>query len=228
MKPEEIEAKFKEFQSQVDAVKTQAELTRKDFELKLESAKKDVDQYRSLAEKREEDLRKFREESEKTKREAEETIAKARKQEIASFTEALKKAGRITPAQEEIMVKLMESMTSEAVVMKFKESDGSEKSHTLLSLFKLFVSGLRKQMNLAQETPGSRVAPITPFQEDEEGEHFMDVQSKAGGTQKMPVHGFELNKKAEEYMEQMRIKGQFISFADALLAVAPRRQKTQA
>ncbi len=228
LKPEEIEAKLKEFSSTIDLQKktfeTQITTMKSDFELKLESAQREVESWKANAQKREEEIKKFQEQAEKSKKEAEAAIAKSREQEIKGFAESLKREGRITPAQEEIVIKLMESMTSDANIHSFKEKDGSTRQHTQLSLFKLLISSLKKSVSYSEESYGVPPAASVPDANADEELPTQRVFSKQGGWQNLQVQGLNVADAAEKYMEEQRGKGKFVTYEQALIAVSPRKQ----
>lgn len=229
MKPEEIEAKLKEFSMAIDTQKKtfeiQMDTMKKDFELKLESAQREADSWKANAQKREDEIKKYQEEATKAKKDAEEALAKSREQENKAFAERLKREGRITAAQEEQVIKLMESLISSDAVATFKEKDGSTRSHTQLSLFKQLLSSLPVRVNYSESTYGVPPAAETPeIDGGEKAAQFMEVITKNGGKQTLPVQGVEIAEAAEKYMEEKRKAGIVVSYADALIAVSPRKR----
>src|SRR3990167_7864251 len=140
---DELTKKFETLTTSVDTMK-------KDFELKLESAKKDAEQWKTVATQKDEDLKKFKQEAETANKEKEKAYAEKRKQEDKIFLENLKKQGKLTPASQEIATKLMESMTSETVVATFEAKDGKKITHTQLSLFKELLGSLAKSPIFSQ------------------------------------------------------------------------------
>ena len=208
MTVEELEKQLKSFQSDFES-------TKKDFALKLESATKDAEQWKSIAAQKEADLKKFQADAEKAQAEAKKTFAESRAKENRLFLDGLKKEGKISPATETLAIKLMESMTQDAVIATFEQKDGKKVEHTQMSLFKEMLSGLAKspifremsrQANARQSVPG----------EGEEKEAFADIKS-AGSTKRLPLEGMETHLKALEYIEEQRKIGKTVSYEEALI-----------
>lgn len=207
---------LEELTKQFEALNTNVSTLKKDFELKLESAKKDAEQWKSVATQKDEDLKKFKLDAEKALEEKNKANAELRKQETAVFLETLKKSGKISPAMQETAAKLMESMNSEATVYTFEAKDGKKVNHTQLSLFKELLSSLAttpifRQMTRTgeptRETPPGTASEVT----------FTTVKT-AGGEKEYQVDGQDLHTAALQYQEDQRKTGRTISYADALIA----------
>lgn len=234
MEMKDVEAKLKLFQDQLSAQKTQAEAIRKDFTLQLDTAKRDADSWKATAQKREQEIAQFKELAEKEKANSEKLAKESRKREISEFVDSAKKAGKIVPAQEEIVTKLMESLTSEDEVAKFKEKDGSTKNHTQFSLFKAFINSLNKRKEFSEltETPAgmSYTSPDNFSEEDDSmnelPKHFTEYaeRSRTKGTS-VTFEGANIAAKAEEYITSMKAKGITVGYADALVAVSPKNAR---
>ena len=230
MDAKEMEQKLKDIQTKQEAseksFQSKIDVATKDFELKLESAHKDATEWKTVAEQREEENRQFQEKLEDDKKASEKKFAESRKAEILQFVESSINDGRIIPAQKNNVIKLMESMTSDATVIEFSEKDGSKKSHTQLSLFRAFVSGMKTAVSYGEHLPmGDRPAPLTPDSGDGVQE-FVDIRSE-GQTIRLPVEGADLAVKAFEYQKEQAKAGQTVSYEEALIALSPRI-KTQA
>lgn len=229
MKIEDVESKLKEIQdkalAQAQEFRSEIDSTKKDFELKIQSADKNAKEYKELAEKREEELRQFKEQFEKDKVEKDKLFKEARENDVKEFVHSLKKNERILPAHEPMVIKLMESMTSESMIMSFKEKDGSERKHSQLSLFKLLLSSLVKGSNFKQFTPTSPQHAETPDNnastEGLEAETFMDVLTE-GTVKRMKVDEADLAAKAYEYQAEQTKRGITVSYEDALIALSPK------
>lgn len=221
MDPKQVESTLKSFQTQLNSVKIQSEAMRRDFSDKLKVANTESATLRVLLKKKEDDLKTFQEQAQKDKVEKEKQFKELRTREISDFVESSKKAGKIIPAQEEAVVKLMESMTSEDSIAAFKEKDGSKKSHSQISLFKAFINGLPKRGHLQELTYSQVQEDSSPS--DETVTQFMDVKID-GTTISMPVEGQDLDAKAKAFMAEKSKLGITISYADALCAVSPREK----
>jgi hypothetical protein len=214
----ELESKFKDMSGQIDTM-------RKDFELKLDSATKDATQYKELAFKREEELRQVKEKAERDKFEQEQRSKEARKNDIKTFSEALVKDGKLTPAQKEIVVPLMESMTSDSEIHKFIEKDGSVKSHTQLSLLKAFLGTLKKSVSYGEFSPSGTAKIYTPDNavDDDSKQTFMDVK-KEGSVIRMAVDEADLAAKAYQHIEEQAKAGRRIDYYQALVELSPKQK----
>ena len=213
----EMEKKFSDLSVQVDTM-------RKDFELKLDTAQKEAQTWKANAEKRENELKEFREQAEKAKQEADVARVKVRSQEIRMFAGRIKSEGKIAPAHEDMVVKIMESMTSDAVIMTSKSQDGSMIAHTQFSLFMQLLEKLPKMPVYGELTYGGLPHSDIPNGDEPAAEQFMEVLTKNGGRQKLPVRGADVHQAAEKHMEEMRVKGIVVSYADALLAVSSKKR----
>lgn len=214
----ELEKKFSDLSATVDVM-------RKDYDLKLDTAQKETASWKENAQKREDEIRILREKTEKAEKDAKEASQKARASEIKAFASELKKNGKITPAQEEMIIKLMESMTSDAAIMTYKEKDGSDRTHNQLSLFKAILQGIKTQVVYGEMTHAGAYSPSAP-DSDQETEQFQEVITKGGGRTMLPKSEQALADAAEKYMEDQRVRGIVVSYGDALLAVCPKNKRT--
>lgn len=210
--PKTIEELTKDFETLTGSVSTM----KKDFELKLEGAKRDAAEYKSIAEKAQEDLKTFKVDAEKAQKEKEKAFAELRANENKNFLEGLKKVGKITPALQEIASKLMESLTSEAVVHTFEGKDGKKTSHTQLSLFKELLNGFSTApilRNMSQTPAGVREIPG-----EQAGEKTFVKVLTGGGVQSYELDGADLDSAANQYIQDQKSLGRTVSYADALIA----------
>lgn len=219
MDVKEMEKKFSELSASVDVM-------RKDFELKLGTAQNEVDSWKQNAQKREDEIKQYKEQAEKAKKDADEALGKAKEQEIKTFAEGLKREGKITPAQEEMAVELMKSMISKDTVMTFREKDGSEERHTQFSLFRKLLSGLQKRSIYGEQTRVSQFTKSVPDESSEDESQIVKILSK-GGEIELPIQDADLDRMAEQHMEEQRAKNVSVSYADALIHVS-KQQKIRA
>lgn len=218
MTPQEIEAKLKSMESNFDA---KLDATKKEYDLKLDAASKDAANWKTVAEQSQADAKKFQEEVAKQKKEKDEIARKSAEAENKVFVEKLKESGKVVPAQEEFIVKLMGSMSQDSEVLKFKEADGSETSHTQLSLFKKFLESLEPRVSYDTFSGGSIQSKLVP---DKQGqEQFMTIKTKAGD-QTLPIKDADLATKVFEYMEQRAKENRPVTYEEALIAVSPKRK----
>lgn len=220
IKPEEVEAKLKNFSDQIDEMKSVNEKNRKDFEQKLKTAESNAKDYKEQAEKNAEELRQFKAESDKRETEAKKALAAEREKSIIEFAASLKKAGKITPAQEGYVISFMKSLTSEADIITFNDKAGRKISHNQLSFFKELISGFGgKRVDFSEmKNSGEKIESDTPEDEGQDEEHFMDVRQE-GVVKHLPVSDFDLAAKALEYQEEKKKLNQIVSYGDALIAV---------
>lgn len=207
---EELTKKFESMQTEVSVMK-------KDYELKLDSAQKDAESWKKTAEAKQAEAKKFQEEAEKAKKEKEKAYSEARAKDVQVFLETAKSEGKITPAMQEIAVKLAESMTSEDEIATFGEKDGKKISHTQLSLFKEFVSSLPKIDKTKSLTHGQMIRKETP----KSGTGQEEVQTMEafvnGVKQTVILDDTALHFKAIELQEEYSKKGQRLDYAEALI-----------
>ena len=225
MTEQEAAQKLKDFQSQIDTMK-------KDFELKLDSVTKSAESWKSVAEQKQEEIKTLAEKNKKIQEDSDKATKEMREKENKQFAEALVETGRITPAQRDMVFKLMESMTSDVEIAKWgKNKDGSFTSHTQLSLFKEIVNSLAvKKSGSSRST-----SELTKMADDTNSRLTPDNASSANGGETVSVHIYgegrrdvpldeaDLAAKAFEYQAEQRKIGSIIDYATALLAVAPRK-----
>lgn len=216
---EELQKQFTAFQAQTES---KLELQKKDFELKLDAAKKDAEQYKQIAETNAATAKAFEEKAKAAEAEKAKAFAEAKKAEVKGYFESCVKAGSLTPAMRDIAVNLSESMTSETVVAKFEQKDGSSVSHTQFSLFKLFVSmiGKAKGFSIRETTPAADTKKVLPVNGDEAGhESFTEVIH--GGVKKtLPTQDVDLAARAFQYQEDQAKLGSKVSYETALIHVS--------
>lgn len=205
------------------------ELQSKSFQVQIDAAKKDGEQWKTVAQAAEEKAREFAEQAKKAELEKAKAFAEAKKAELAAFFAQVKKEGKITPAMEEIALKLAESMTSETVVATFEKSDGSKTTHTQLSLFKAFISALGKTRVFTEQTPGAGARSagtpraVAGANAGEEG--FAKVIF--GGTLKeLPLADGDLHARAVQFQDEARAAGRTMSYEAALIE-ASKEEKAQ-
>lgn len=219
MTEEEITRKFKSFEEQLGAMK-------KDFEVKLEAANTDAKQWKETAEKNATALKQFEQKAKDAEEARLKLLAENRKAEIKSFVDQAKKEGRIIPAQEEALTKLMQSMTSEAVVHTFKAKDGAETSHTQYSLMKQFIASLapHKAFVSILQPNGGQITRLNPTGADIEV-HMTEI--KRGGTVvSAVVDEYDTDLQANKFIADQAQLGRRVSYEDALIEIS--RQKKQA
>lgn len=206
---DEMVKKFETLETSVGNMK-------KDFELKLDSAKKDAEQWKTVATQKEEDLKKFKADAEKAIEEKNKAFAETRKAENSLFLEGLKKSGKITPAMQETATKLMESMNTEAIVHTFEAKDGRKVNHTQLSLFKELLASLGASpifRNMTQVTEPQRNTPGAVIAEEKV---FTTVKTKAG-EQTYEVDGQDLHTAAIQHIADQQKVGNTVDYASALI-----------
>lgn len=219
--PEQLETMFSDLSTQFSTAK-------KDFELKLESANKTATEFKELAQKREEELRKFKQEEATREEDRKVKAAAAYKAEIQEFIEAQVKAGRILPAFKEKFTAFMTSLTSESNVMEFKESDGSKRSHTQISLFKELITKMKSVVPVNSEmTDAGEMGADTPDGTEKPVEQYAEVHDK-GQLKKLPIAGVELAAKAYEYIEAQGKIGKKVSYEEALIFIEKKMRATKA
>lgn len=211
MEPKELEAKLKEFSAQVEILK-------KDFQIKIDAAEKDARQWRDVAQKKEEEAKKFQEQTEKDAEARKKADAEVRKTEHKAFVDKAKADGKIVPAQDESVLKLMESLSAEGEVAKFQAKDGSWRSHSQLSLFKEVIQNSGKRVDYGYRTTAiGRFEPATP---DKGGGGQQIEVFHQGAKVMLPLDGADLAAKAFEYQAEFRKRtGKEIDYDDALIAV---------
>lgn len=212
----EITAKFKSFEDNIGLMK-------KDFEMKLEAANTDAKQWKETAEKNATALREFEAKAKKAEEDRVKLLAENRKVEIKSFVDLMKKEGRIIPAQEEVLTKLMESMTSESTVHTFEAKDGSKIAHTQYSLIKKFIESMNPHKAFVSMTPsGGSVTRVLPGEEAGEV-HFTEI--KRGGVKiNAIVDEYDTDQLAKNFIDSQAKLGRKVSYEDALLEIS-RQQK---
>lgn len=203
-----------ELEKQMKSFKDDFEKTKKDFELKMESARKDAEQWKTIAADKDKELKEFKEKQTAREQEFQASQSAARLAENKSFLDALKKAGKITPAAEVLATKLMESMTQETVVHSYDEG-GKKVTHTQLSLFKEMLKTFSKSSVFTSMTHGSQPTRETPEHEEKE-ENFTQV-IKDGVLKTFKVDGAALDERAKSYQEEKRKNGINIDYATALI-----------
>ena len=215
---EELSKDFESLESSVSVMK-------KDFELKLDSAKKDTAEWKSIAEKNAADAKKFKEDAEKAEADKKKAYQEARIKEVKSFLDKAVESARITPAARELAEKLMESMTSDAIVYTFEQKDGSKTTHTQLSLFKEFIASLKQSKVFhTLTTQHTKQAATAPLSTDDGGQVRTMAVKKDGATQELIVDDYDLGVQAMEYQQEQRKIGRVIDYGEALIAVAKIRQ----
>lgn len=207
---------IEELTKQFETLNSSVSLMKKDFDLKLESAKKDAESWKTIATQKEEDIKKFKAEADKAIEDKNKAFAESRKQETASFLENLKKAGKISPAMQETATKLMETMNTETVVHTFEAKDGKKVSHTQFSLFKELLSSLSTTPIFRSMTQSGSQTKETPAGGDASEKSFTVVKTKAGD-QTYEVDGQELHAAALQYQEDQRKSGRTVDYASALI-----------
>ena len=218
MEQKEIDAKLKEFQSQIDGIK-------KDYELKLDSEKKNAEEWKTTAESKQAELKKFQEAAEKDKKASEAKLAEARKAESKQFVEARKSEGKLIPAQDRVVLALMDSMSSDGEVLKFEEG-GKTVSHSQLSLFKDFLNSLGKRIiyGTQSRTGETQVAGLPAGMREDETESFQEVI--IGGMRKtVQVDEADLASKASEYQAEQAKAGKRVDYGEALVAVQKQQRR---
>lgn len=219
MDPKEIEAKLKNFSDQIDEMKTVSEKNRKDFDQKLKSAELDAKQYKEQAEKTAEELRKFKADADQRDTDAKKALAAEREKSIIEFAAGLKKAGKITPAQEGYVISFMKSLTSEADIITFNDKAGRKISHNQLSYFKELISAFSGKRVDFSETKSNEKAEIeTPGDNENVDDHFMEVRQE-GVVKNLPVADVDLSVKAFEYIEEQGKLGRVVAYGNALVHV---------
>lgn len=210
----EIQAKFKSFEDQVTQVK-------KDFEVKLEAANTNAKQWEETAKKNAESLKQFEAKAKEAEDARVKLMAENRKTEIKAFVAQAKKDGRIIPAHEEIVTKLLESMTSDAVVHTFAAKDGAQTSHTQYSLMKQLIMSLAPHKAFVSMTPAGGSVRITP--EAQEETHMTEIHR---GGQKVTaiVDEYETDQEAKNFIAEQAQLGRKVSYEEALIEVS-RQQK---
>ena len=214
MTVEELEKQLKTFQSDFDQ-------TKKDFELKLGTAKKEADDWRQVAQKKEEEAKKFQEEAEKAEKERKKAEAEARKTEHKAFVDRMKAEGKLVPAQEEASLKLMESLSAEGEIAKFTAKDGSSRSHSQLSLFKEMVENSPKRVSFGYSTrkQGEHSPQLPGEGKAEGGEGQIEILHQGKRTM-IPLVGADMAARAFEYQAEVRkTQGREIDYGEALIAV---------
>lgn len=215
----EIQAKFKSFEESIS-------LAKKDFEVKLEAANTDAKQWKETAQKNAEALKEFEAKAKKSEEDRQKLVAENRKNEIKAFVDLMKKEGRIIPAQEEAVAKLMESMTSESTVHTFAAKDGSSVNHTQYSLMKQFISSLQPHKAFVSMTPAAgSVARVVPSGQEEQ-QHFTEIK-RGGAVITAQVDEFDMDVQAKSYISSQAALGKHVSYEDALIEIS-RQQKAAA
>lgn len=217
---------LEELQKQMEGLKKtfdeKLDLQVKSFQVQLDGEKKQVEQWKTVAQAKEEEARVFAEKAKKADEEKAKAFAEAKKAEMKAFFEQAKKEGRITPALEEIAVKLAESMTSETVIATFEKNDGSKTTHTQMSLFKAFISGLGKTtMFREQSRTPQGVAPATPGSANGGDGAVEFAEVIYGGIKKqLPMDGNDLHARAVQFQDAERTAGRSTSYEQALIEVS--------
>lgn len=222
---EELEKKMKGLEV---SFQEKIELQAKSFNVQLEASKKDGEQWKTVAQAKEEEARQFKEKAEKADAEKAKAFAEAKKAEIKAFFAEAKKDGKITPAMEEVAMKLAESMTSETVIATFDKSDGSKTTHTQLSLFKSFISMLGKTRVFAEHTAGGGAHQATPKAgSGAAGEEQFSEVIYGGVKKPLPMEDTDLHARAVAFQDEARTAGRSVSYEDALCEIG-RQIKAEA
>lgn len=217
MTDKEIQDKFKVFEDQVSQVK-------KDFEVKLEAANKDAQQWKETATKNADALKQFEAKAKEAEEARVKLLAENRKADIKNFIDQVKKEGRIIPAQEEVVAKLLESMTSEATVHTFAGKDGASTSHTQYSLMKQFIMSMQTNKAFVSMTPSGAQVRLVPGVQEEV--HMTEI--KRGGTVvSAVVDEFDTDLRAKKFIESQAQLGRRVSYEEALLEIS-RQDKVAA
>ena len=139
----------------------------------------------------------------------------AREKDVRTLVASLKEAGRITPAQEERVSKLLLSMAATGEVARFKEADGKEVAHSQLSLAKAIFLEWPRQVAIHDEwTPGSPAAIVTPGG-DVPAETFMTIKTR-GGEQRLPVRDADIAQKADALQAEAAKQGKTLDYGEAM------------
>lgn len=216
----ELEKKFSDLTTNVDTMK-------KDFELKLDAQKKETDSWKTVAENKQKELLSFQETAEKAQKDRDKAYAEARATEIKNFVADLKKSGRLTPAIEEMVLKLMESMTIDTTVISFSQKDGKTVSHSQLSLFKEIFSALPAGNHLRSFSKVGEVSPTLPSQVRTTGSDSAEYTEihRGGEIVRVPVDDGDLHAKALKFIEDQKGLGRVFSYGDALIEVSKAEKR---
>ena len=166
-----------------------------------------------------------KQEKEKSDKAAAEAREKAAEKEVSEFVESQVKAGRVLPAIKDKFISFMKSLTSNGAVLEFTEKNGAKVSHSQLSLFKEIIAKLKPVVPVSQEYTQSsgREEELPEGTEDAGVEQFMEVRSK-GRIENLPVEGADLAAKAFQFQEEQAKLGRKIDYAEALIAVSPKKR----
>ena len=212
MTVEEVMKKFDDLTVKVDAMK-------KDYDLKLDSANKEAQSWKKVAEQKQDEIASFKESTEKEIKDREKQFAEMRAAENLKFAEELVAKDVLTPALKDTAVRLMSAMTSEKESISYQEKDGKKVSHTMLSLFKEFISALPKGNRLKAIT--NRTAPKVEIPSEAktgtEDLRYMEVH-RGGKKEMLPVEGDDLHSRALEFQQEQKKIGRVVSYGDALIA----------
>ncbi len=115
---------MEQLESDLGKLTSSFETKTKEFELKLGVAERDAATWKELAEKKAQEVKDFEAKLATAKTDTEKAKAESKKAEIKAFVDAAKRDGRIAPASEEAVTRLMESMTGDATVATFDAKDG--------------------------------------------------------------------------------------------------------
>ena len=217
-----LEELTKQFTALKADTETKLETQKKEFELKLDAAKRDGEQWKSVAETNAAEAKKFAAEAKKAEDERKATVAATKKVEMVAFIETAVKEGRLSPAMRDIAVKFAETLNTENEVAKFEQKDGSSIAHTQFSLFKMFVSmvGKAKTFAMRETTPRAEGGKTLPEEtESAEVKEFTNVIY--GGVKKLlPLQNVDLGVRAIEYQDTQAKLGRKVDYADALIHVS--------
>lgn len=212
-----VEEQLQQLTAKFTTLETNFEVEKKQNTLKLEAIEKDRNTWKATAEKNAEELVKFQADAEKARKDAAEASLKAKRAEITSFVSDLKKAGRVTPAIENMVTRLMESLTSDATVIKFEEAGGKKVEHTLYTLFKEIMQNLPKGSHALSFTRREQATKEAP-KAGAEGEGRQVKIHREGQEITVETQGDDLHEAALQYIEEQKALGRAVSYTDALVA----------
>lgn len=211
---------IEELQKQFETLTGSVDVMKKEFTVKIDAANKNAEEWKKVAESSAAEVKKLQEEAKKAEEGRVKALSEARKAEVKAFIEAAKKDGRITPAQEELIVKLAESLTSENVVATFEDKDGKKIQHTQISLFKEILGALPKAGRMRQLTPSGTGAPAAPGEGEgaaETATMFVD-----GKRQTVILDDTALDAETKKVIAEYRERKENISYGEAMIIAEKR------